>query len=166
MQPSINGTKARIYKVADMAEKHPFRNRLQAKESSYELVKEMRIQAVWYSHQEIRQLENQDRVQSSGYFILQNIHLKKLAIDPTPDGGNWDRYRFQFNINGTYSDRYLEIVEMRPESPHRGTFKLWYAYFHEVRPEPEMVVLEQPTEDAGEFGLGLDEVEDEVSRYE
>ena len=164
MQPTINGTKARIYKVADDADKHAFRNRLDKKEESYELVREMKIQAVWYSHQELRQLEYMDRLQSSGYFILKNSHLKKLDIDPTPDGGNWGRYRFQFNINGSYSDKYLEIIETRPKSPQSGVFKLWYLYFHEVRPEHKMAVIEAPTEDSGETFIGLGNRVDIVRR--
>jgi hypothetical protein len=166
MNPSINGTKARIYRVSATAEPHAFRNRLLDKESSYELVKEMKIQAVWYSHEELSQFDSMDRVQSSGYFILKNSHIVKLAIDPTPDGGNWNRYRFQFNINGTYSARYLEIVEMRPESPQGGKFRLWYAYFHEVRPEPIMSAVEQPTENPEDSRKPLAEMVDVIRRYE
>ena len=164
MQPTINGTKARIYRVAEDATEHPFRNRLDEKEESYELVKEMKIQAVWYSHQKIKQLESMDRVASLGYFILKNSHIRRLDIDPVPDGGNWNRYRFQFNINGSYSSRLLEIVEFRPESPQAGSFKLWYAYFHEVRPEPKMAVTETPTEDPGDTFPDLGDRVDIVRR--
>jgi len=166
MEPSINGTKIKVYRIAEGAETHGYRNRLADKENSYDLVKVMKIQAVWYSHEELRQLESLDRVQSSGYFIFKNAHISKLDIDPTPNGGNWNRYRFQFNINGFYSDRYLEIVEMRPESPHCGSFKLWYAYFREERPEPNMPSIEAPAEDVTEAFTELGSVVDVVRRYD
>lgn len=166
MNPTINGTKVQVYRLSEDAVKHPFRNRPDDKENSYELVKEMKIQAVWYSHEEIRQLASIDRVQSSGYFIFKNSDIRKLDIDPNPDGGNWNRYRFRFNINGTYSDRELEIIELRPESPHRGKFRLWYAYFHEVRPEPNMASLEQVVENPEEKFLGLSDMTEVIVRHE
>jgi hypothetical protein len=164
MEPTINPTKIQVYKIADDAEKHEFRGRLADKESSYELWKTVKVQVVWYSHEELRQLESIDRLQSSGYFIFKNVTLSRLGINPSPDGGNWNRYRFKYNINGYYSDKYLEIVEMRPESPHRGEFKLWYAYFHEVRPEPKIDMTENPTEDSGESFSDLRDKIDLVRR--
>jgi hypothetical protein len=155
MEPTINSTKIQVYKISDDAEPHEFRNRLADKENSYELLDTVKVQVVWYSHEELRQLESIDRIQSSGYFIFKNVTLNRLGINPSPDGGDWNRYRFKYNINGSYSNRFLEVVEMRPESPHRGQFKLWYAYFHEVRPEPNMSSTESPTENSGDTFANL-----------
>jgi len=144
MNPSINGTYVRVFKQD--VEEHDFRNRPKDKEASYIFVATLKIQAVWFSHEELQHFQNMDRIQSQGYFIFKNSDLKRLDMNPSPEGGDWNRYRFQHNINGIYTGRMVEVVEMRPESPHRGTFKLWYAYFHEIRPESNMEYLESPTE--------------------
>lgn len=161
--PVINPTKVKVYKISDTVEKHDFRNRPVDKENSYDFFKVMKIQPVWYANKEIRQLEVHDRLQSSGYFIFKNKHLKRLSINPA-DNNSWGRYRFLPKINGTYSNEYLEIVEIRPESPLRGTFKLWYAYFHEVRPEPKSVLTESAVESRGDFAKDINQVVDLIRR--
>ena len=163
MNPVINPTKVKVYKISDTAERHDFRNRPVDKEGNYDFVKIMKIQPVWYAHTEVRQLEEHDRLQSSGYFIFKNKHLRRLSINPA-DNNSWGRYRFLPEINGVYSTEYLEVVEMRPESPLGGRFMLWYAYFHEVRPEPKGDLTESPTEDSGEFAKDLNQMVNVIRR--
>lgn len=163
MIPVLNPIKVKVYKIDEDAEKHDFRNRPVDKENSYAFVKTMRAQTVWYSHKEIRQQEEHDRIQSSGYFIFKNTHLKKLSIDPADDN-SWGRYRFLPRINKVYSEEYLEVVEIRPETSFSGTYQLWFAYFHEVRPEPKAILIESPTEDSGEFAKDINCLVDVVRR--
>ena len=164
MNPSTNPVTVKVYKIDPDAEKHEYRNRPVDKENSYTFVKNMKCQPVWYSQAEIRQLEAIDRVQYSGYFLFKNSHLKRLDINPA-DNNSWGRYRFLAKINGHFQEDYLEIVEIRPESPHCGTYKLWYGFFREVRPEGEAKLSENPTEDAGDFNKELGEMVDTVVRH-
>lgn len=166
MRPSINPTKVQVYYLPDTVVEHDFRGRAEDKENGYELLATARVQPVWYSHEEIRQLESMDRKQSSGYFIMKNNDLSRLNINPSPDGGTWNRYRFKFNINNQYSSSFLEIVEMRPESPYRGYYRLWYAYFREVRPEPYSSTEQAPKEKVDDTQKGLDLTKSVVRRNE
>ncbi len=158
MNPSINPTFVKVFKLSDTATPHSFRNRPDDREGSYEFLKEVKIQAVWFSHQKLEYRDSVDRLRSLGYFIFRNIDLKRLGIDPAPNGGNWARYRFSPKINDTYSSKLLCVVEMRPESPWRGQFRLWYAYFDEVRPAHKMDDTETPVEEPGDAFKDVDEV--------
>jgi len=163
MNPTINPTKVRVYKINPNTEKHDYRNRPKDKENNYEFVKLMKLQPVWYSQKELRQQDQVDREQSSGYFLFKNSHLGKLGINPA-DNNSWARYRFLPKINGYFSDDFLEIIEIKPESPHRGSYKLWYAKFHEVRPEPQGETTDITTEDSGEFDKNINEMVDVIKR--
>jgi hypothetical protein len=165
MNPSINAVKVRVFRL-DTTNEHEFRNRPASKETAYALIDEVKAQTVWFSHEELQRFQSMDRVRSDGYFIFRNVTLARLGINPSPDGGNWNRYRFQPNINGTHSTRMLEVVEMRPESPHRGVFKLWYAYFTEVLPEGVLPSSESPTEENPTLGKNIDVLVDRVTTYE
>jgi len=165
MNPTINGTLVRVFRLSATAEEHEFRNRPKDKEASFESIGEIKAQAVWYSHEELQRFQSVDRIKADGYFIFKNITLKKLGINPSPSGANWNRYRFQPNINGEYGTRILEVVEMRPESPHRGTFRLWYAYFQEIRPEGFIAETESPAEENEDLDKDVDALVDKVTVY-
>lgn len=157
MNPSINPTYVKVFKLSDTAVKHDFRNRPEDREADYVFLKKVKIQAVWYSHQKLQYLDSVDRLSSIGYFIFRNTDIKRLGIDPAPNGGNWARYRFSPEINGTYSSKFLYVNEMRPESPWRGKFRLWYAYFNEIKPAPKMDGTEEIRENYGDTLKDVDE---------
>lgn len=161
MNPSINGTKIRVLKFE--GDEHAFRNRPQNKDAGFVLLAELKAQAVWWTHEELRTFQDTDRIPSDGYFIFRNITLKRLGINPSPEGANWNRYRFQFNINGEWSLRPVEVVEMRPESPFRGTFRLWYAYFREIRPEGSLPTSESVKETNENMGKDINALIDRVT---
>lgn len=164
MNPTINGVKTRVFWIPPTAEIHEFRNRPADKEAAYEFLMELKTQPVWHSEAEIRAFERMDRLYSDGYFIFKNSTLKRLGINPAPTGANWNRYRFQPYINGEYSTRLLEVVGMKPESPLRGIYKLWYAYFNEIPQEGMMDIREKTLEQPPVSELT--ELVDVVRRYE
>ena len=86
---------------------------------------------------------------SQGYFIFKASSLKALGINPAPDGRDWSEYRLAPYINGSYSDRLLNIIEVRQESPWRSSFRLWYVYFNEVLEQPVADTTSSPTEERG-----------------
>lgn len=145
--PSINGIPIKIFKVADSAEKHEFRERYLEKDKSYGLLKVTLAQPVFFSAEEIRYKEELLKFYSLGYFIFKSSTLSALGISPAPDGSSWIDYRLFPKINGSYSERALNIVEVREKSPWKGSFTLWYVYFNEVKNQPVNSGVVKPIEE-------------------
>lgn len=143
----VNGINVRVYKLADDADMHDFRNRYADKDSDFEPYATVKGQPVWYSSEKIRFYEELYDFRSIGYFIFNSNALQVAGLSPAPDGNNWDYYRLLPEINGTYSDNWLRVVEVRQESPLRGSFGLWYVHFDEVRDEPVAPTTEQIAEE-------------------
>jgi len=139
----INGIDVRIYDISDTAELHDFRNRYEDIDASYELLKTVHGQPRWFSSHEIAFMEELYNVRSLGYFIFNASDLQSVGLSPAPNGESWEMYRLLPKINGEWSDKLLRIVEVRQESPLRGSFGLWYVHFDEVREEPVMPDTEQ-----------------------
>jgi len=147
--PSINGVKIKIYKQLDTAEKHEFRETTKYLDRDYELLKTLKAQPVWYSAEQIAFKEEIMNFSSLGYFIFKASSLKALGISPAPDGRDWASYRLCPYINGSYSEKWLNIVEVRQESPWRSSFRLWYIYFDSVRVMPVIPTTSNPIEERG-----------------
>jgi hypothetical protein len=73
-------------------------------------------------------------------------------------------YRLLPEINGEWSDKFLRIVEVRQESPLRGSFGLWYVHFDEVREEPVMPSTEQIREE--DEPTDMSEIVEQVRYYD
>lgn len=154
----------RIYKIADDAETHGFRNRYENKDASYELWKTIQGQPRWFSSQEMAYMEELYNFRSLGYFIFNSADLQSEGLSPAPDGSSWEMYRLLPEINGEWSDKFLRIVEVRQESPLRGSFGLWYVHFDEVREEPVMPSTEQIREE--DEPTDMSEIVEQVRYYD
>lgn len=144
---TLGGAKIKIYEVADTAKKHDFRETIKYLDKNYVLLKKLRAQPRWFSAEEIRFKEELNKFTSLGYFIFEASILRKLGISPAPNGENWVNYRLAPWINGSYSTKLLNIVEIRPESYWRGKYTLFYVYFNEVKPMPVGNTTESPIEE-------------------
>ena len=144
---TFGGVWVKIYRTEDTAEKHEFRERLKYRDKSYVLLKKVKAQPYWFSVNEISFREELKKFSSLGYFIFESSALRKLGISPAPDGEDWVDYRLAPLINGTYSSKLLNIVEIRPESYWRGKYTLWYVFVNEVKLEPVAETTERPLEE-------------------
>lgn len=143
---TFGGVFVKIYKIADTAEKHEFRETIKYRDKNYGLLKKVKVQPRWFAHNELRFKDELMKASSLGYFIFEASVLKKLGISPAPDGEAWESYILAPYINGTYSSTLLNITEIRPESYWRGRHTLWYVYFNEAKPMPVADTKTSPIE--------------------
>lgn len=132
--------------MSDTAEKHEFRETIKYLDKNYELLKVLKAQPRWFSTGEIQFREELSKVSSLGYFIFESSLLRKLGISPAPDGDDWISYILAPYINGSYSSKLLNIVEIRPESYWRGKYLFWYVYVNEAKSMPVADTVTSPIE--------------------
>lgn len=149
MLPSINGVPVRVYKIPPTTERYQWRNKYKNREDAYTLLATVSGQPYFFNADDLRIREGLGYFRSLGYIVLASHSLRALSISPAPDGSSWVNYRLEMKVDGFWKARYLKVVEARPRSPLRGTFKLWYIYFDEeliedTLPDRESTIEEVP----------------------